>query len=160
VTVANTSSADEDITLSQVGTSGSQGYVTALHDSYFGDVTQTHGDPASTGSVTGSTCGVAVGSLGLGSLQDTVASATNGRTFPQLLAHGTGATPTTDGGKYQCQFDGVLCGKPAPFTNCSFGLSNPDTVSAHLTGDDASPNADTITETDNQFTANVCLVQQ
>ena len=42
---------------------------------------------------------------------------------------------------------------------CAEGLQELDTVAANLTGDDPSPNADTITQTEHQFTANVCLVQ-
>jgi hypothetical protein len=61
-----------------------------------------------------------------------------------------------------CQFDGVICGTPSQISQtCAYGLQKPDLkgVTANLTGDDPSPNADTVTQIDNSFTASVCLVQ-
>jgi hypothetical protein len=152
VTVANTGAEDETLTLNQVGTYGQAGYATALNDSYFGDITQDHGTGGA-GSVTGTTCGVA-GSAG----QGTLSGSPGAGAFPKTLAAGTGTPPTSDGGSYTCQFDGVICGAPSStaVADCAEGLTNLDTVTANLTADEA---ADTITQNSHQFTANVCLVQ-
>lgn len=153
VTVTNTNGADEGIVLNQVGTLGAPGYSPALNDSYFGDITTTHGSSQTAGSVTGTTCGVATTASG----QGTLSSLSGAGSFPQTLGPGSG-TPPTGGGSYTCQFDGVICGAPSStaVANCSAGLTNVDTVTANLTGDDP---GDTINETAHQFTANVCLVQ-
>lgn len=173
VTVANTSAADEGITLSSVASP----YTSALTDSHYGDITLTHGSASQDGSVVGTTCGVAGGSFGSGTLNGVSAvdckggsvSPCNGGAFPQTLAPGTGGTPTSNGGSYTCQFDGVICGTPGPIPNsganvgsiCSEGVQvSNTTVSPNLTGDDPSPNADTITVSTNPFTATVCLNQQ
>ena len=189
-TVTNTSSADESVTLNSVGTLGTPGYVPALHDSRYGDITTTHGSASLDGSVTGTTCGA--------SGQGTLSGSPGAGAFPHMLAPGTGTPPTSNGGSYTCQFDGVICSTPAvplgpivttagtcstgdtgtpgnctagkpPATactsnaqcnvTCAEGLQERDMVTANLTGDDPSPNADTITQTEHQFTANVCLVQ-
>jgi hypothetical protein len=161
VTVTNTSAADEDVTLNQVGTLGAPGYTPALLDSYFGDITTTNGDSHTAGSVTGTTCGVDTAASGLGTLS---ASSGAGK-FPQVLAHGSGTPPTGNGGSYTCQFDGVICGTPGPIppatgATCSEGLQVQNTtVTPNLTGDDPAPNADTITVTANPFSAVVCLNQ-
>ncbi len=156
VTVTNTSSADESITLNSSTTGG--GFVPALDDSFFGDITTDHGSASVAGSVTGTTCGVAVGSVGLGTLSGTTASSTNGGAFPATLAPGTGPAPTTNGGSYTCQFDGVICGTPAAITGvCSQGLTNVDTVTANLSVE--SGETGSVTQTDNQFTANICFTQ-
>lgn len=147
VTVQNTSSADENVTLSTVGTYGATGYVPALLDTItFGDVTHTHGDSATSGSVTSTTCAPAPG---------------GGGSFSTILSSGTGTPPTTDGGKYTCTFNGVICGVPTgtAVTNCAAGLSAQSKITPNLTGDDAAPNADSITVSASTFTANVCLVQ-
>ncbi len=173
-TATNTSSADESLTLNPANGQP------ALNDSFFGDITTTHGSASVAGSVTGTTCGVATSSSG----QGTLANLSGAGAFPQTLAAGTGTPPTSNGGFYTCKFDGVICGTPGPIvttpgvctsgtcsagnvgascsTNsdcnvtCAEGLQNLDTVTANLTGDDPE---DTITQTENQFTANVCLVQ-
>ena len=146
VTVANTSAADESIK------------VTGVSDGAYGSITTPHGSDSVDGSVVGTTCGVDTGSNGLG----TLGSVKGAGAFPQTLAPGIGTPPTNNGGTYKCMFDGVICGTPSAgaVANCAFGLSKPDPkgVTATLTGDDANP-ADTITETENPFTANVCLVQ-
>ena len=157
VTVTNTNGADESVVLNQVGTLGAPGYSPALIDSYFGDITTTHGNSQTAASVTGTTCGVATSASGQGSLS----GSSGAGAFPQTLGPGSG-TPPTGGGSYTCQFDGVICGAPGPIppdtgATCAEGLSNVDTVTANLTGDDP---GDTINETANQFTANVCLVQK
>lgn len=146
VTVQNTSSADESVTLATTGTFGITGYVPALNDSItFGDVTRTHGDAATSGAVTSTTCGQVSG----------------GGVFSQTLAPGTGTAPTTDGGKYTCTFNGVICGTPTSTSvaSCAAGLSTQTQIQPNLRGDDAAPNADTITVSAETFTANVCLVQ-
>jgi hypothetical protein len=139
VTVANTSAKDESVTLNQVGTSGVAGYVSALSDGFFGDITTTHGSASTSGSVTGTTCVFTAGGSG------------------QTLA------PVT--GSYTCQFDGVICGKPVAITgspSCAAGLQimDPNGVNANLTGDDPAPNADTITQTDGSFTTTICLIPE
>lgn len=153
VTAQNTSAADESVTVSSIVSP----YTPALNDSYFGDITTDHGSNGVAGSVTGTTCGVASGSLGLGTLSTVTASSSNGGAFPQTLAAGSGTPPTSDGGKYQCQFDGVICGTPAPIAGvCGYGLQNLDKVTANLTGDDVSP-ADIITQSSPTLTADVCF---
>lgn len=173
VTVANTSAADESVTLNQIGTFGQAGYTTALNANSFGDITEMHGDSHTAGSVTGTTCGVDGGVVGQGTLDQVTAvdclggtvSPCNGGAFPQTLAPGTGTPPTGNGGSYTCQFDGVICGTPGPIppatgATCAEGLQVMNTkVTPNLTGDDPAPNADTITVTANPFTTTVCLVQ-
>jgi len=145
VTVRNTSAADETI------------HVTALNDNAYGNIDTTHGSASVDASVVGTTCGVDSGLKGLGTLSGSAGAGA----FPQTLAPGTGAPPTSNGGTYTCQFDGVICGTPSgsAVPNCAFGLSKPDTVTATLTGDETSAPLDQITETEVPFTANVCLVQ-
>ena len=168
VSVVNTSSADESITLNSVASP----YVPALNASTFGDITTIHGDSHTAGSITGTTCGVDGGVTGQGTLSGVTAvdclggtvSPCNGGAFPQMLAAGTG-NPLTGNGSYTCQFDGVICGTPGPIpadgSTCTEGLQVMNTkVTPNLTGDDPAPNADTITATANPFTAIVCLNQQ
>ena len=96
--------------------------LSALSDSAFGSITTVHG--SGNNAVLGTTCGVAVGSLGLGSLSGVTASATNG-----------GALPTTipvNNGKYTCQFDGQFCGG----LDVSGCFTHSNTVSATLTDDE------------------------
>ena len=163
VTVTNSSGADESVMLNS---SSSPTFTPALNDNNYGDITSTHGSASVGQSVTGTTCGVAVGSHGLGTLSDDVV-------VSQSTTPGTGQAPggafpqtiNSGGGTYKCRFDGTICGKPGPIppppatATCAFGLSQSDTVTANLTGDDANP-ADVIQQTANQFTANVCLTQQ
>jgi hypothetical protein len=153
VTVANTSAADESITLDKVVSP----YTPALRDDVYGDLSMLSGSASVDKSIVGTTCGIATGQPGLGTL-----STGTVHTFPATLAPGTGTPPTNNGGTYMCQFDGVICGAPSRIsTTCAFGLQKADLkgVKANLTGDDTGLNADTITETDNPFTASVCLVQ-
>jgi hypothetical protein len=108
VQVTNTSGSGTDETLRLSG----------LSDSPFGSITSVHDD------VVGTTCGVAVGQPGLGTLSGVTASSTNG-----------GALPTTilvNNGAYSCQFVGKFCS--ALDSNGCFTHSN--TVSAALTGDE------------------------
>jgi hypothetical protein len=108
VQVANTSASgtDEMLTLS------------SLNDNPFGDITKVQG------SVLGTTCGVAVGQPGLGSLSTVNATATNGGALPTTIPVSNGA--------YSCQFDGNFCS--ALDNNGCFTHTN--TMSATLTGDE------------------------
>ena len=181
VNVANTSLTDESVTLTQVGTSGTAGYVSALQDGRYGDITQTHGLASTDGSVTGTTCGVAAGSPGLGSLSLTTAqyissdcvggnalgtlANCNGGAFNVPLTYGTGTAPSSTGGFYQCQFDGVVCGNlsSTAVTNCSAGITKTDTgVTANLTLDNGEVAGTGISfnETINPFTTNICVSTQ
>jgi hypothetical protein len=145
VTVQNTSSADESVTLATVSAFGQAGYVPALNDTKtFGDVTRTHGDAATQGSVTTTTCApVPAG----------------GGSFSTTLAYGTDGPPSTNGGTYSCGFSGVICGVPnsTNVANCADGLTAQAQITPHLTGDDAAPNADTITVTAHALNGNICL---
>jgi len=137
VDVANTSGFDENLTL------------TGLQDSGFGDITKSG---AANTSVLGTTCGVAVGSPGLGSLSGVIASATNGGALP--------ATLTVGGSDYQCQFDAQFCGAPGTISlpgggSCQ-GIQHKNTVSANsLHGDEGV--SDPVTETDHQLTVDECI---
>lgn len=170
VTVTNTSSPDETLTLS-VPSGG-----TALNDSAYNDITSLHGDTATTGSVVGTTCGVDSSGGGLGTLSG---------------MSGSGAFPISilPSGTYTCHFAGVLCGTigtvPEPGTGtCSTGdtgdpgmctagqssstpcMSNAacdatcsgigpqtDAVTAHLTGDEG----EAVSQTENPFYVSVCI---
>ncbi len=156
VTVANTSGADEIITLSK-----------PLNDSAYGDITTVHG------SVLGTTCGVAVTSPGLGSLSGKQGAGV----LPDTIA---------TGGNYSCQFDGQFCGSILPAaeqfgtgtcntgtgqcsggitgsctknSDCDLkctGISQTDTVTGTITGDDTSP-ADTVSQTTIGLNVTECL---
>jgi hypothetical protein len=157
VTARNTSSADETVTLNSSGTAGTSGYIPALLDKTFGDITTTHGTAAAGGSVVGTTCGAAT-AAGLG----TLSTSPGAGTFPKTLNYGTGTPPTTDGGTYSCMFDGVVCGTPngTNVANCAEGLTAQAQVTPNVTGDEVSPApADSITVTATAFNANICLVQ-
>jgi len=132
VEVKNTSAAGTDETLN----------LSAFNDSAFGSITTVHG--SGNNSVLGTTCGVAVGSPGLGSLSGVTASATNG-----------GALPTTipvNNGKYTCQFDAQFCG--GLDANGCFQHSN--TVSATLTGDEGA--SDVVSLTPGSLNVKECVV--
>jgi hypothetical protein len=147
VTVANTSAAEESVTLNSSTVNGIT--TPALKDGHFADITTTHGSSSQDGSVTATTCGSTAG------------------TFPKTLGPGTclgaGCPPTNNGGTYKCTFDGVICGTPTATVNptCAAGLQFSDTgVVANLTGDDAAPNADTVSQTDSPFTTTICLIPE
>ena len=108
VQVTNTSATGTDETLS----------LSALNDTAFGDITKVQG------SVLGTTCGVAVGQPGLGTLSGVTASATNGGALPTTISVNNGA--------YSCQFDGNFCSA----LDSSGCFSHSNTVSATLTGDE------------------------
>jgi hypothetical protein len=136
--VANTSGFDENLTL------------TGLQDSGFGDITKWTG--TGNASVLGTTCGVAVGSPGLGSLSGVTASATNGGVLP--------ATLPVSGADYQCQFDASFCGAPGtvnlPGGGTCQGIQHKNTVSANsIHGDEGV--SDPVTETDHQLTLDECI---
>ncbi len=87
--------------------------LTALSDDTYGSITTVHGN------VTGTTCGVATGDPGLGSLS----GQTGGGAFPFTLQTGDGNFGGTD--TYTCKFDG---------TTCTFPLT--DTVTGTLHDDE------------------------
>jgi len=127
VDVHNTSAADEVLTLS------------ALNDSAYGDVTHcTNTGCTNTGGklILGTTCGVASGSAGLGTLSG---------------SSGAGALSTTISidGHYQCQFDAQFC---SALDNNSC-IQNTDKVTATLAGDES----EAVTETGNTITVKECL---
>jgi hypothetical protein len=105
--------------------------LTAFDDSAFSSITSTHGDNHTNNSVIGTTCGVAVGSPGLGTLSGTTASASNGGALPYSL--------TVSGTDYQCQFDGVVCGNVGSITKPDqtqcIGISHTNTVTPTLLDD-------------------------
>src|SRR5262249_31765005 len=96
--------------------------LTKLLDSKFGDITVL-GLASANPTVVGTTCGVAVGSAGLGTLSN---------------ATGAGALGTSIGvgDSYTCEFDGKFCAALGPAGTCSTGLENMDTVTATLTKED------------------------
>jgi hypothetical protein len=104
VDVKNTSGVDETVTLS------------ALNDTAadFGSITSVHGN------ILGTTCGVASGSPGLG----TLSGSTGG---------GTLSTTLSPGSEYQCLFDGQVCGVPDPSTGC---ITHSNAINATLAGDE------------------------
>ena len=108
VQVANTSASGTDETLT----------LSSLNDSAFGSITTVHD------SVLGTTCGVPVGSPGLGTFSTVTASSTNGGALP--------ATIPVFNGVYSCQFDGNFC-SALDSQGC---FTHPNTVSATLTGDE------------------------
>jgi hypothetical protein len=121
VDVANTSASGTDETLN----------LSAFNDTAFGSITSVHD------SVLGTTCGVASGSPGLGSLS----GSTGGGALPATI---------TVGGTYSCKFDGQFCsGLDA---NGCFTHSN--TVSATVKDDE---NA-TVSLTPGDLTVKECLV--
>ena len=128
VNVQNSSAADETLKLS------------AFNDTFYGDVTTVHG------SVLGTTCGVASGSPGLGTLSGVTASSSNGGALPTTLSVGTAGTAGTF---YMCQFDGQFC-SALDSNSC---ISNVDKVTATLLGDEG----EAVTQTGNTITVKECL---
>jgi hypothetical protein len=128
VTLTNTSGHDETITLNSSGTFGQSGFVPALNDAAFGDITHVHG--TGDGSVVATTCNV----------------------FPQgpIAVNGGSYSCTFDG--VICGTPAPIAGV------CASGISKTDTgVTANLTGDDPAPNADTISETITPVTTDICV---
>jgi len=118
VDVHNTSGADEVLTLS------------AFNDTAYGSITSVQG------SVLGTTCGVATGSPGLGTLSGTP---------------GAGALSTTIAidGHYQCKFDAQFC---SALDNNSC-ISHSNKVSGTLLGDES----EAVTQTGNTLTVKECV---
>jgi len=141
VDVANTSGFDENLSL------------TGLVDTPFGDLTKcTNAGCTNTGGnlILGTTCGVAVGSAGLGSLSGVTASSTNGGALPTGSSQLQAGTGSSD---YKCQFDAQFCGA-LDANNC---ISNTDRVSGSFTGDEGETGTSFITVTNNSFTVKECL---
>jgi len=137
VDVKNTSGAEETLTLS------------ALLDDGFGDITQWTGStPTPNASVLGTTCGVASGAAGLGSLS----GSTGGGTLSATIAVG---------GHYTCQFDATFCAAPGPLigTTCTppTGIQHKNTVTPTLTGDEG---GETVTDTIGSLTVTECVSAQ
>jgi len=130
VDVKNTSSADETLTLS------------GLSDSQYADITKYPG-----GKVLGTTCGVAKGSAGLGTLSGSTGAG----------AFGTADAVISPGGDYQCQFDAQFCSAPdtisVPGAGTCSGIKLTDTVSATLTGDEG----ETVSLTPGTLTVYQCI---
>jgi hypothetical protein len=156
VDVHNSSGADEVETLS------------AFNDSAYGSITTVHD------SVLGTTCGVATGVAGLG----TLSGSTGGGSLPATVAVG---------GDYTCRFDASFCGNTGPVeefgtgacdtvtthtctagnvggactTNagcditCPLGISHVNAVSGTIHGDEGA--TDAVTQTDHTLTVNECL---
>lgn len=132
VTVSNSSAngTDETLTLS------------ALHDTAFGDITEWAGGAAgsSNSAVLGTTCGVATGSPGLG----TLSTSTGAGVLPATIQPNNG----TVNGAYTCQFEASFC---SALTDGCFTHTN--TVSATLTGDEG----ETVTLTPGTLNLKECL---
>ena len=124
VEVDNTSSADEVETLS------------VLNDSPFGDLTKLGSGAA--GTVLGTTCGVATGSVGLGTLK----GSSGAGVFPASIAVS---------GSYKCQFDGQFCSA----VDSSTCIQNDDQVTATVVGDESTDT--TFTAVSNLLRVKECL---
>lgn len=128
VDVKNTSGADENLSLS------------AFNDSAYGSITTVH-----TPDVLGTTCGVATGVAGLG----TLSGSTGGGVLPATLA--------VSGSDYTCKFDGQFCGAIATITKPDgsqcFGLQHVNKVTGTIVGDES----ETVTQTGNTLTVDECF---
>ena len=131
VGVHNGSGFDENETLS------------AFSDTAFASITTVHND------VLGTTCGVASGSPGLGSLSGST---------------GAGALPASlpvGGADYQCKFDAQICGDlttinlPTPPGGTCLGFQHVNKVTATIADDNSEGH--TVSQTDNTLTENVCF---
>ncbi len=133
VDVANTSAADEVLSLS------------TLTDTAYGDITKS--GAGSNPLVLGTTCGVASGSPGLGSLS----GSTGAGSLPATLdVSGTAS-------HYTCQFDAQFCGALGSITkpdgtSCT-GIQHTNKVTGTLTGDEG----ETVTQAANTFTVDECF---
>jgi hypothetical protein len=132
VLVHNSSTADEQLSLSAL-TDNSLGSITAL----------TSPTPAfGQNGVVGTTCGVATGSPGLGTLSGST---------------GSGALPASlpvGGSDYSCQFDAQICGPGhTGVTGCA-GIAGQhvNQVTGTLTGDEG----EVVTQSANTLTVNTC----
>jgi hypothetical protein len=106
-------------------------------DSAFGSITSLHGD------VLGTTCGVA---SGVGTLAGSAGA-------------GTLSTTIGVGGHYTCTFDAQICGDlttitlPTPPGGTCLGFHHDNKVTPTLAGDES----ESVTNTGNTFTVNVCF---
>ena len=129
VDVHNSSGADEALTLS------------AFDDSAYGSITTLHG------SVLGTTCGVATGSAGLG----TLSGSTGAGVLPATLAVG--------GSDYACKFDAQFCGALSTITKpdgtTCLGLQHVNKVTGTISADEGA--TDPVTQTGNTFTVDECF---
>ncbi len=129
VGVHNSSGADEALSLS------------AFNDSAYGSITSVQG------SVLGTTCGVATGAPGLG----TLSGSTGGGSLPATLAVGSS--------DYSCKFDAQFCGALSTITKpdgtTCLGLQHVNKVTATIVGDDNPP--ETVSQTGNTFTVDECF---
>lgn len=136
VEVDNTSASTNDETES----------LSALTDSYFGNIAVGTGQPPLGTDVLGTTCGVATGSPGEG----TLSGSTGAGLLPAKIAVGS---------KYICQFDAKVCGNTVPLseptnaTNCAAGIENTDTVSGTIVGDES----EAVTQKTGKLTVDVCF---
>lgn len=115
--------------ISTAGTDESE-TLTGLMDSKFGADLTTLGASTANPKVVGTTCGVASGSFGLG----TMASGQPGA----LQATATGGTLPASiavGGSYTCEFDGEFCAALSSFNGCSTALEDTNLVTAKLSLD-------------------------
>jgi hypothetical protein len=142
VDIKNTSSADETLTLLASNPTANPPVI-ALSDSQYGDVTKIQG------SVLGTTCGVAVGSYGLGTMA-------SGKPGALLSTAGVLPTAIAVGGDYTCQFDAQFCGAFGSITTSNStckGLQEKDTLTPALVGDEG----EAVTNTSNSLTVSECL---
>jgi hypothetical protein len=142
VDIKNTSAADETLTLQK--SAGGTPPIIALNDSQFGDVTKVQGN------VLGTTCGIASGNYGLG----TMASGQSGQL--QSTADVLPATILV-GGHYICQFDAQFCGGIGSIdtgTGTCSGIQNTDTITPALIGDEG----EAVSKTGGSLTVSECFM--
>jgi hypothetical protein len=96
--------------------------VTQLLDTKFGNISAL-GPASANPTVVGTTCGVAVGTAGLGTLSNATGAGVLG-------------TSIAVGGSYTCEFDGKFCAALSTGICTSGGLENTDMVTATLTQED------------------------
>jgi hypothetical protein len=141
VDIHNSSGADETLTL-EASAPGAPPVV-ALNDSQYGDVTKVQGN------VLGTTCGIASGAYGLGTMA-------SGK--PGALVSTAGTLPATiaTGGDYTCQFDAQFCGALSTVTtstgSCN-GIQQKDTITPALVDDESNP----FTNVSNTLTVSECF---
>jgi hypothetical protein len=138
VDVANTSTADENLSL------------TALNDTAadFGSITSLHGN------ILGTTCAQPAGGFGAGTLSTFTVVAPGGTEDPTHLFGGALPDPLNVGGSdYVCYFDAQLCSDLSTGTNDCFTHTN--SINASISDDNSESN--TVTVTANSLTAKVCV---
>jgi hypothetical protein len=128
-------------------------FLSALGDSAFGDLTVLSGDSHTNNSVVGTTCAQPGAGSGLGTLSTVGGAGAFSAASPASIAVG---------GDYTCQFDGVLCGtltsitKPNNGGTC-LGIQHSNTLQPTLSGDDAAPFADVVSQTGGSLTVFECF---